>query len=74
MNFAELYQKKLVCLNPADVWVHGAYNSKRARHLNFQLKKCRGSPECKTEEEILDFFRDKYLIILYNQIRFDGRQ
>jgi len=52
--------------------VHGDFDSQTARQLNFQLLRCTGRADCKSEEEILDYFRGKYLIFCTNQIRFDS--
>ena len=33
---------------------------------------CNDKPYCKDTEEIKAFIRNKYLVLLYNQIRFDS--
>ena len=32
---------------------------------------CQGHEECKTEEEIRKWLKRKYILLLYNQIRFE---
>ena len=41
--------------------------------MNVQLKKCHDRPDCKSDEEILKFFRNKFLLLFYNRVRFDQR-
>ena len=54
--------------------IYGNFQAEKARLLGVQLVKCTNRPGyCKTEEEILDYFRGKYLILLYNEIRFDQK-
>ena len=72
-NWLDLYHRKLQCLNREDLWLHGDFDSVNARAINVQLRKCHGRPDCKNESEILQFFREKYIIILQNSIRFDAR-
>ena len=38
------------------------------------FKKCHKRDDCKTEEEVAEFMKDKYLLLLSNQIRFDSSQ
>ena len=54
--------------------LYGDYNSLSARTMRIQLMKCKGEVYCKSEEEINNFVRDKYLLMLNNQIRFDSNQ
>ena len=65
-DWLELYYQKLLCLNKEDLWIHGDFNSANARQINVQLRKCRGRPDCKSDEQILEYFSGKYLLILHN--------
>lgn len=51
------------------MFIYGDFDTAKTRQLNIQLKRCTG-PGCKTEAEILEFFRDKFLVLMYNQVRF----
>ena len=78
VNIASISQvtknrKKFLCAKKEDMYIHGSYNSKTARLVNIQLRRCRGRTDCKTDEEIKDFFRNKYLLILQNQVRFETK-
>ena len=73
-DWLELYYPKLLCFKREDLWLHGDYNSQTARMINVQLRKCRDRPDCKSDEEILEYFRGRYIMILHNQIRFDARK
>ena len=57
--------------------VQGDYNSPRARTLTFFLEKC--DPEkytngkCKSDEEITKWLQRKFVVVYYNQMRFNTR-
>ena len=72
----ELYQKKFICIDPEHMTIHGDYNSKETRQLNMQLLRCQNTTEepdqCESEEVISKFFKKKFLLMLYNQKRFDS--
>ena len=57
--------------------INGTFDSERASLLEMQLVRCRNSTDyaedvvCKSNEEITEFFRNKYLILLHNQKRFN---
>ena len=69
--FIDTYQKKFICMDTEDLFLYGDYDSTTASLLNMQLIKCTGRDDCKSEEEILEFFRTKFIILLYNEIRFN---
>ena len=57
------------------MYVFGDYNSIKSSLLNIQLIRCNKKDhpdvECKSDSEIKDFFRDKFILILYNEVRFN---
>ena len=59
----------MICIDDADLKIFGDYNSDFARQLNIQLKKCEGAG-CKNETEIMDFFKNKFLLLLVNEAQF----
>ena len=65
----EAYWRKMLCINQQDARIYGDFNSANARQLNVQLKRCQG-PGCKTEEQITEFFKKKYILLLVNEARF----
>ena len=72
--YTSYYYKKFLCIDKDDLEVQGDYNSDNAQQLNFQLIKCQGGKAkgCKSDAEIVEYFRDKYILLYYNQIRFDS--
>ena len=66
--YTKYYYKKFQCIDKQDLEVQGEYNSDTAQHLNFQLIKCKGGKAkgCKSDAEISEYFRDKYILIYYN--------
>ena len=72
--FIDIYQKKLLCLDPSELYVYGDYYSVNARQMNIQLLKCEGGEAngCKDDDEIKEFFRNKFIFLVYNEIRFDS--
>lgn len=66
------YQRKFMCIDPDEYKINGDYNSASARLMKVSLVKCHGHDYCKSESEITSFFRNKFLLILYSQVRFDA--
>ena len=68
----DTYRKKFKCVDPEDLIIWGDYNSRRAQQLAVKFKICDGGPAngCKEKEEILEWIKGKYIVLLYNQIRF----
>ena len=67
-----MYQKDFLCIDKKDLRLYGDWNSSKARLIDIQLIKCTDKSYCKEEEDIKSFLRDKYLLLLSNQIRFDS--
>ena len=76
MTYVRLYQKKLKCLDPKDMKVSGDYDSDKAQLINMRLQRCEetDTQKCKSPEEITQFFRNKFLFLLYNERYFDSSQ
>lgn len=70
-GIVSFYQKKFLCLEPDDLFIYGDYNTAEARQFNVQLKRCRGEG-CATDEETTAFFRNKFILLIFNQVRFDS--
>ena len=71
----ETYWKKLQCIDAdEDVQLNGDYNSYKARVLKIAFEKCDREKNpigfCATEEEITDFLKRKFIMIIQNQFRF----
>ena len=57
-----------------EINVQGDYNSVRTRTFMIQFEKCNPSTSavsCKSETQIQDWLRDKYILTFKNQRRFD---
>lgn len=70
----EKYQKKFICVDEADLFLYGDYNSDAASQFKMQLVKCSGRDDCKSEDQIQEFFRNKFILLLFNQIRFNTEE
>ena len=70
--YAELYRKKFQCLDEKDLFIRGNINSENTSNIRVLLKKCSGKDYCKSDAEILDFVRGKFILVYLNQIRFDS--
>ena len=68
------YQRKFRCIDPEEMYLYGDYNSEKARLIQLQLEICHDKPICKPRDEIIEFARGKYLVLLYNQINFDSNR
>ena len=67
------FYKKLQCTDvPLDV--SGNFNSNSIRHLQIHLVKCDSSirGDCKSDEEITEWLRRKFIIVMTNNERFDS--
>ena len=55
--------------------IAGDYDSASASLMNMRLVRCDSETStvpCKSEAEITDFFRDKFLFLLFNEKIFDS--
>ena len=66
----DIYSKKFKCINPEDLVIWGDYNSQKAQQINVKFRMCEGDG-CKDKQEILEWLSGKYIVLLYNQIRFN---
>ena len=71
-DVVDLYANKFDCVPEKDLRISGDWNSNSGKSLYAVFNKCSGSDDCKSEEEIEEFLRGAYVMVLYNQIRFDG--
>ena len=54
------------------MYLYGDYNSPEARLIQLKLEICLDKPICKPQDEIMEFMRNKFLVLLFNQINFDS--
>ena len=58
--------------------IAGDYQSDKAELLNLRLNKCDSSIDtevvCKSDEEILEFFRNKFFFVIKNEKLFDANK
>lgn len=73
MNQLRLYQKKFLCIAKEEMRVYGDWNSKFARIIDITLSLCHGHSYCKEEKEIKAWYKNKFLLMMYNKIRFDSQ-
>ena len=72
-DFVKLYQKKFQCLDEKDRFISGNFNTGNASQIRVYLNRCQGKDYCKTDEEINEFVRGKFLIVYANEIRFESQ-
>ena len=74
IKLISMYQKKFRCINKEDMYVNGDFDSAQARLISMRLNRCVNTDTltCKSEEEITQFFRDKLLLVIHNERRFDS--
>ena len=72
LNQLKNYHKKFRCTAKEEMKVFGDWNSKFARLIDITLTKCTGHTYCKTENEIKDWLKNKFFVLMYNKIRFDS--
>ena len=59
-------KKSFKCMKKEDSYIFGNYNSNSGRMIRIKLNKCANKIYCKPENEIIDFFRGKYLLFINN--------
>ena len=64
------WKKKFKCIDKEQLSIQGDYNSSKAQQLFFGFKMCEGEG-CKTQEEIREWLKGTYIVLLYNSVRFD---
>ena len=67
------YQSYL-CIEQSELFIRGSFQSNKASLLDIRLERCRDRPDCKSDAEITAYFRGTYILMYYNQIRFDSRK
>ena len=66
------YKNKFKCINNDDLVIWGDYNSAKTQQLAIQFKMCRSTEPgvCESEEDIKEWLKGKFIVLLYNQIGF----
>ena len=72
-DYVKLYRKKFQCIDEKDRFISGNFNTVNASQIRVHLNRCQGKDFCKSDEEITEFIRGKYLIVYVNEIRFDSQ-
>ena len=78
LNDLKYYNRKFKCFALPNISIHGDYNTSMSKNIIIQFEKCdqekrtlEGDPRaCKSNDEILRWLRQKYLLIYYNLRRF----
>jgi hypothetical protein len=69
----ETYGSKMKCIDYDDFEIFGNFNSQAAKQLTLYLELCDQSTGlCESEDKVNDWLKDKYLLVLSNQINFDS--
>ena len=66
MSEVQLYKKKFKCIPNDSVALWGDYNSARTQQLEISFQMCQDDPECKTEAEVREWLKRKYILLLFN--------
>ena len=78
LDEVQFYSKKLKCVDKENYKIFGDYNSYKASQFNVQFLKCNKDihpdVECKSDAEITEFIRGKFMMLVFNQVRFDSSQ
>ena len=65
-------KQHFLCIDKADSFIFGNFDSDTARNIELTLKRCTGGDTCASEKEVINYFQGKYIGVLSNQIRFDS--
>ena len=61
----------MLCIDKEHLELYGDFSSEEARLIDLQLVRCHDQDYCKSEEEIMQWMKNKWLLLLSNRIRFD---
>ena len=69
----DIYKNKFKCIDKQHLEIWGDYDSREAQQLQFEFVFCQGGTDngCETEENIREWLKRKFIVLLYNEIRFD---
>lgn len=70
----EVYHSQFLCVDREDLHIFGDYNTQSAKLFNIQFIKCHDRPDCKKEDEIIQFLRNKFIATVYNEITFNANE
>ncbi len=56
-----------------DLSFYGSWDTENTSMLEVLLRRCSSRPDCKSDTEITAFFREKFLIVLHNNVLFDDK-
>lgn len=65
------WRRKFRCATDPNIKLWGDYNSPKAQTFKVDFEKCTGKDYCKSEAEIRDWLRQKFIVLIYNQVRFN---
>ena len=75
----KLYRKKFLCIDKEEIRLYGDYNSLEAQIINVYYERCNNQTivpmnTCHSNEEITNFLKRKFIIVLQNQERFQSHK
>ena len=60
------FRKKFKCIKKEDLVTWGDYNSASAQQIAIKFKMCVNKTICESEENIREWIKGKYILLLYN--------
>ena len=70
----KIHRKKFKCIDKKDTVIWGDYASPSGQSIAVRFRMCEGGPSngCETEEDIKNWLKPKFIVLLHNQRRFDN--
>ena len=65
------WKNRFKCMDDKNISLWGDYNTEKAQNLMVMFEMCEGRADCKSEEEIRDWLKQKFIVLLYNTVSFD---
>ena len=59
-------------MDEKDRYLRGNFNTINTSNIRVRLNKCHDKDYCKSDEEIMAFIKNKYMIFYVNEVRFDA--
>ena len=67
------FSEQFMCIDkPETVSIRGNFEAPEAKLLQFYISRCTGRSDCKSDAEITEFIKGKYVALAYNLKRFSA--
>ena len=66
MKSLDAYYNLFVCVDPSELEVQGDFASQKGQNIAIDIIQCTGSEECRSDEEIKNYFAQRQMYFVTN--------